>query len=402
MPVQELLILLILLQAAFLKGAVGDGDLQKRKEFLLPKDRAQKFQTADKAFPHRTVQAGKNVWKLEKLAKNQTYSVRYTWRGATNNIDDFNRRTATSALLILQNNHIVTELYLAGSTAKTRFMSFSMGKSITSTLIGMALEDGRIESIDNRLTKYLPALTGSAYEPVTIKDALQMLSGIEFDPESNDWNDLSNPQAKVFKEAADEQRYRYVEAANTLTRKEPVGTKFIYNSMNTCLLGWVIENVTRKRLATYMQERLWQPAGMEADAAWLLDGPPEIGREIASGRFLATLRDYGRFGLLIVNGGEANGNRLISRDWIKAATTPSRPSLQFGKLYKDYPLGYGYSWWLFENGRFAAIGMFGQFIYIAPKEKVVIVKLSHWPEGWVDDMEMECYAFFDAVVESIK
>jgi CubicO group peptidase (beta-lactamase class C family) len=395
-----LLLLAGLLANASERIDLQNSEVQKRREFLHPENRDWKFQHADQIFPFRTVHAGSNIWHLNKIDQPKR-SFQYVWQGKTNDLEHFLEHTGTSAFLVLKDGSVAVEYYTPGSGPATRFMSFSLGKSITSTLVGIALEERLIASLDDPLTKYLPGLTGSAYEKVTIRDALQMLSGIEFDPESNNWNDLSNPQARVFSESVNEHRYRYVEAANTLTRKYPVGSKFVYNSMNTCLLGWLLENVTRQRLARYMEEKLWRPAGMESEAAWLLDGPPEIGREIASGRFVATLRDYGRFGLLMVNG-NANGHRVVSAEWIKSATVPSRPPLQFGKLYENYPLGYGYGWWLFENGRYEAVGMFGQFVYIAPKENVVIVKLSRWTEGWVDDLEMETYAFFDAVVEKLK
>jgi hypothetical protein len=172
--------------------------------------------------------------------------------------------------------------------------------------------------------------------------------------------------------------------------------------MDTVLLGWAVERATGKRLAPYMEERLWQPAGMESDAAWLLDGSTDIGREMAGGSFVATLRDYGRFGLLMLNKGQFNRRQVVSADWIKAATTPDRPAIGFGRVFQGSLVGYGYQWWVFPNGHFVAEGVYGQYIYVAPDAGVVIVKLSHWPEAYVEDLESESYNFMMTLARSLK
>ena len=178
------------------------------------------------------------------------------------------------------------------------------------------------------------------------------------------------------------------------------GTRYNYNTLETTLLGWLVENATGRRMTTYMQERLWHPAGMEFDASWILDGPPEVGREMAGGMLAATLRDYGRYGLLMLNEGRAGDRQVVSADWVRKATTADRDAVAYGNLYEGYPLGYGYQWWLFPNGRYEGQGVYGQFVFIAPDADVVIIKLSHWPDAWVDEKEMESYAFFEAVIEA--
>lgn len=373
-----------------------------RRAFFEPDHRAVKFQTAEQVFPVRRVSAGKDVWKLPKSPRADGFSVTYEFDGASHDIDAFNERTRSNALLILKDGKIVYERYLNGSKPDTRFISFSMGKSFTSTMIGMALEQGLIGSVNDALTRYLPALTGSSYGGVTIRDALQMVSGVDWDEEAYDWNDLSKPLSRLWNESYVEQRYRFVAGANTLPRAYPPGQHYNYSTLETSLLGWIVENVAKERYARFFEDNLWHPAGMEFDAAWVLDGPEDIGREMTAGGLLATLRDFGRFGLLFANGGKANGKQLVSPEWIAAATTPDRPAIQYGHLYEDYPLGYGYQWWLFDNGRFEAQGVYGQLIYVAPAEHVVIVKLSYWPDAWVDDMEAESYAFFQAVIDALR
>jgi len=123
---------------------------------------------------------------------------------------------------------------------------------------------------------------------------------------------------------------------------------------------------------------------------------------MAGGMLAATLRDFGRYGLLMMNEGKAKNRQLVSSEWVHDATTADRESVAYGNLYEDYPLGYGYQWWLFPGGRFEGQGVYGQFVFVAPEDRVVIIKLSYWPEAWVDDMEFESYAFFDAVIDALN
>ena len=141
---------------------------------------------------------------------------------------------------------------------------------------------------------------------------------------------------------------------------------------------------------------------MERNAVFALDGSPEVGREFGGGGVRATLRDYGRFGLLALHAGRLNGKQIVSEKWFRAAITPDRPAIEFGKLYPGYPYGYGYQWWVLPNGDFAAMGVKGQFIHVSPKNSVVIVKLSDWPTPWDPDLEKETAAFFEAVINGLR
>jgi len=375
--------------------------LEQRRAFRDPVDTARKLQMAEPVFPVRAVRAGTEVWRLEHADLPRPFAPAYVWEGEMRTMEGFNKRTRTSALLILKDDKIVVEHYLAGSSSATRFLGYSLSKSFTSTLLGMALEDGSIRKVDEPLANYLPALVGGGYASVTIQEALQMLGGLDFMPENNDWRDMTSPGARIYQDSFVCQRYRYIDGANSLSPRYPPGTRFYYSDMDACLVGAVIENTTRKRLAAYMEEKLWRPAGMEHDAFWALDGPVEIGREVAALSFAATLRDYGRFGLLALHHGKANGRQLISAEWFRTATVPQNPAVEYGRLYEGYPIGYGYYWWLRPNGDFTATGAFGQFIYVAPRANVVIIKQSHWHAEWVDELEMETYAFFDAVVDAL-
>ncbi|MEZ5558014.1 MAG: serine hydrolase [Pseudomonadales bacterium] len=373
-----------------------------RRAFFDPEGRAQKYQTAEQIFPTRRVHAGADVLALPRIELPDGFDIRYEFEGKSYGIEDFNRRTNSNALLILKGGRIVHESYRNGALPTTRFISFSTGKSFTSTLVGIALERGLIDSLDDPLEKYLPSLIGSAYEGVTIKNALQMLSGVAWDEEAYDWSDTSKPLVRDWNGAYVEQRYRMVEGANSLPRAHAPGEKFNYSTMESSILGWLVETVSRQRLAEFMEQQLWRPAGMEFDAAWVLDGPESIGREMGGGGLLATLRDFGRFGLMMARGGSANGRQIVSPEWVRAATHPNSDATGYGHLYPEYPLGYGYQWWLLDDDRFEAQGVYGQLIFVAPREDVVIVKLSYWPDAWVTAHELESYAFFGAAIEAVR
>ncbi len=337
-------IVFLVASAAF----AGDDD-NARRAFFDAENRAQKFQSADEIFPSRRLSASRTPLQLPRADLPDEFEVRYERQGATFGINEFNERTQSSALLILKDGKIVTEIYRNGSTPETRFISFSAAKSFISTMVGMAIEDGYIDGVDELLTKYLPGLSGSAYDGVSIKDALQMSSGVAWDESSYDFKDMSKPLNYHWEQSLVQQRYRFVEGANSLSRSFEPGTKYNYNTLETCLLGWLVENATGRRLTTYMEERLWHAAGMEFDAAWLLDGPEEVGREMAGGMLAASLRDYGRYGLLMMNSGKVGNKQIVSSDWVEEATTADRDAVAYGSLYEDYPLGYGYQWWLFPT-----------------------------------------------------
>jgi CubicO group peptidase (beta-lactamase class C family) len=356
---------------------------------IKPEERARLLRSAEDIYPHRTVRPGNNLWKLKRSPKAKNFSAPYVIKGKTFDVADFFQRTLSSGLLILKNDQIVYERYMPGASKGTTFYSFSVEKGFKSILVGMAVDDRYIKSVNDRLTDYVPFLRGSAYDGVTIKNALQMLAGIDFDEDG-----------KVHYETMAEQRYRFVDAAPALKRTSLIGKKFTYSTMNSMLLGLVVENATCKRQATYMEERFWKPAGMESHASWFLDGPPEIGREVSLG---ATLRDYGRFGLVLCHGGMVHGKRLVSSEWIKAATTPDSPAIDFGNLGEiDRKDAFGYFFWLLGNGRFATLGVYGQLIIVVPDQNLVMVKLSYWPQEFSQEMWNESRVFLDSAIQALE
>jgi CubicO group peptidase (beta-lactamase class C family) len=323
------------------------------------------------------------------------YAVTYSFGGHEHTIADFAARTDTTGLLILKGDQIVFEGYYQGADRQDTFMSFSTGKSFVSTLVALAVGDGSIKSIEDPVVRYLPEVAGSAYEKAKIRDVLQMSSGTSYTEEYED------PKSDIaqFARLMDRNQGGLYDFSRSFKAARPPGTQFYYASTDTEVMGALVARATGKSLSQYMSERLWKPLGAEAPARWALDQPGAAGREMAAGGLQVELRDYGRFGLLFANDGRVGERQLLPKGWVAEATRPRAPYVDFGKLVPGYPLGYGYFWWCLPgpNNRFTAEGIHGQFVFVDPVEKLVVVKLSSWPHAWEDEKELETYAFIDAV-----
>jgi len=274
----------------------------------------------------------------------------------------------------------------------------SVAKSFTSTLVGLAIEDGKIADVNRPITEFLRELKGSGYDGVPIKDILQMSSGVKFSEDYGGADDLSNMWRLTMEENA-KSLFQY---ARSLRRADTPGERFYYRSIDTQVLGSLVKRTPGEHPADYLSRKVWQPLGMESDASWLTDGS---GMEATFCCIQATLRDYARFGLMFLNHGKANGKQIVSESWVKAATTPDTAQVQPGKLLPNYPLGYQYQWWTFPGGNdhaFTAQGVFFQFICVRPHDNMVIVKTSANDEFWDDEKEMQTYAAFDAIAAALK
>lgn len=346
-------------------------------------------------FPSRTVHRAGPVSTWPE-ARRDLSALTYKYDGVTRTLPDFFTRNDTRGLLIIHKGQLVYEQYAEGTGPHTRFTSMSVAKSVTSTLVGLALEDGLIESLDDPLTKYLPYLIGTAYDGVSIEQALEMSSGIQFF-EDYEPGDVITDIAQFMSLSIMLNALPANEAAAMFERVHAPGTKFNYNTAETQILGALVHEVTGKPLADYLSEKLWQPLGMEHDAAWALDAPE--GMEVAGCCLNVSLRDYARLGELFRLNGLWQGQRLLPESWVARATTPQNPQVQYGQLFEVDPdkMGYGYQWWLRPGGDFSAQGVFGQFVYIDQKADLVIAMTSAWPEGWIDAKGSEAYAFFDGV-----
>lgn len=342
-----------------------------RAAMLMPELNYLTFQHMDQLFATRPVAAGGPLRELPRAEGDIGNS--FVFEGKEQTLDGFLESTSTNALLVIKDGKIVKEIYRNTSSDQTRFMSFSMAKSMLATMIGIAISEGKIKSVDDKVADYLPDWKGSAYADVTILNLLRMRSGI-------DWKEVyefgSETQlTKVHDNSLVGYKYRWCDYARDEAKPlNEQGSTFNYSTLDTSVLGCVLEAATGMKGADYMSQKIWKPAGMEADAFYVLDGAETVGREFYGAGFNATLRDYGRFGLMMLENGKVGDAQIVPQDWVKASTTaPADSSL----VDPEVGYGYGYQWWTISGTQaYSAIGLFNQFTYIDAPNNLVIVKLA--------------------------
>ena len=284
------------------------------------------------------------------------------------NVDAYMKDQRTAALVIIQKGKIRLEKYGLDFSPGRRWTSFSVAKSLTSTLVGAAIKDGYIKSIDDNVSDYIPDLRGSAYDNVTIKQLLTMTSGVKW---NEDYGDSKSDVALFNVHKADPGVDVTVSYMRKLKRETPPGTKWVYNTGETNLIGVLVSSATKKNLSDYLSEKIWRPFGMEQDASWLLG---RTGHEISGCCMQASTRDFARFGLFLLCGGIADGKSVLLDGWIAEATMKHVDTKVPGYEY-------GYLWWTWDDGTYIARGIFGQGIFIDPKRKLVIASNSNWPQA---------------------
>ena len=239
------------------------------------------FRNMDTLFTTRTVPRSGPVWKLPQA--DRPLDIGYSWQGQRYTAQQFLERTYTNALLVMKNGRIVNEIYRNATGEHSRFIGWSMTKSVTAVLIGCALAEGRIDSLDTPISRYLPELKGGGYEGVSIRHVMQMRSGVEYE-ERYDFEHpgraASNHIAALVKNVA-----RFADAARTLPRIHEPGSFFQYKTIDTAVLGWLVERVSQSNVAAYTARCLWEPLGAEADGFYIMDGPPGTGREFSGAGF---------------------------------------------------------------------------------------------------------------------
>jgi CubicO group peptidase (beta-lactamase class C family) len=305
-------------------------------------------------------------------------------------VDAYMAGQRSAALLIVHDGKLRLERYGLGFDRQGRWTSFSVAKSFTSTLVGAALRDGHIRSMDDKVSDYIPQMKGSAYDDVSIRQLLTMTSGVR-------WNEnYADPNADVaqFNNHKPEDGVEsIVSYLRRLPREVPAGTRWHYSTGETNLVGILVSQATKKPLADYLSEKIWGPAGMEQPATWILSS---TGKEISGCCIQAATRDFARFGLFILNGARgSNGQSIVPEGWLADATTERTP---IGRPNQ----GYGYQWWTYADGTFAARGIFGQGIFIDPKRKLVIASNANWGAGATDPAATAAReAFYRAVQKAI-
>lgn len=338
---------------------------------MLPGVEVNTFSHSDQLQPVRVVHRGKSTRPLPK--RTQPFpSIHFVFQGHHFDLYDYLANNRVAGILVLKNGEIAFEDYELGISPETHWLSMSLAKSITSTLVGAAIADGSISSLDDLVVRYVPALKGSAYDGVTIRQILTMSSGVRWDETYTDSKSDRRKMLELQLKGKPGELLRYM---GSLPRAAPPGSVWNYSTGETFVLGAIVEGATHRHLPEYLSEKIWSPAGMEHDATWWVDGPD--GLAWAGAGLGATLRDYGRFALLAANEGRLNGRSIVPEGWFKEAGV-------------DHVIGgkavpYGYMWWIMPQtepnvGAFVAIGIFGQYIYINPKEHLAIVVLSARPK----------------------
>jgi CubicO group peptidase (beta-lactamase class C family) len=336
---------------------------------LLPKVLVETFRRNEEAFSTRRIARGGPVRDLP-YARRQISDLSISANGQTCDLADYLGRNRVGGLLVLKRGEIVFDYYDLGIDAATPWVSMSMAKSMATTLVGAAIQDGYIASVDDDLSDYLAELRGSAYDGVSIRHLMQMTSGVKWDDTHTD----PNSERRHMLELQLAQRPGAIlQFMSGLPRAAAPGTVWNYSTGETHVVGALVKAATGKWLADYLSEKVWSRAGMEADASWWLESPG--GLEVAGSGVSATLRDYVRFALFIMEGAMAGGESVLPPGWVAEATAPREAGGQ--------PLNYGYMWWpvpssdgSFADGAFSARGIFGQYLYINPAKNLIIGVLS--------------------------
>lgn len=300
-----------------------------------------------------TIPAGSTVRELEAAAPLEL------------DVEAYMRDNRSAAIVILQDGKLRLEAYGLDFDDTGRWTSFSVAKSFTSTLVGAAVKDGDIASLQDPVSKYIAGLKGSAYDDVTIEQLLTMSSGVAW---NEDYEDPNSDVARFNEHIAPDGGSNLVSYMSGLERAHPPGTVWNYSTGETNMIGVLVREATGRNLTDYLSEKVWRPYGMQQDASWLLN---DDGTEISGCCIQAATRDFARFGQFILDGADAGSGSIVPDGWLANATSSKMPIGVEGA-------GYGYQWWTFDDGSFAANGIFGQGIFVDPARQLVIASNSSW------------------------
>lgn len=341
------------------------------------------------------VKRGDHVYPLKE--PKGSFSVMYKFGGIEHSFDDYFRREYVTGFLVLHDNQIIFERYSHGANQDSRFVSQSVAKSILSILVGVAIDEGKIHSVSDPIVRYLPYLAKSGYRDVTLKEVLQMTTNVDY---SEDYRKPTSLGAALL---TGHPSFKDFAASLDPSATKP-GTAFQYQSVNSQVLGLLLERVTGERLNIWAQDRLWKKIGARRDAFFYESTKqPDT---CAFACFNATLRDYGRVGLMMLNKGELGGTRVVSESWVHNSTTPDAPFLmpKPAGANGEPTTGYAYQWWIPYGGEgvFEAEGIFGQMIYVNPTRRVVIVQTSAWPVADEDRLYFEADVLMDKIAKQVS
>lgn len=305
-------------------------------------------------------------------------------------LDDYMERHHVAGLMVLHEGKVRLQRHGLGFGPDDRWESFSVAKSVTSTLLGIALRQGSIGSLDDLLPVYIPELAGSAYADVTVRQLLTMTSGVRW---NEDYADDQSDVGQMYRGACVDGQAHVLSYLQELPRQWPPGSRWNYNTAETDLLGIVVERATGRPLAHYLSETIWQPYGMAADAYWIRDECD--GSNTGGSGLSATLADYARLGQFMLDGGRIDGAPVIAEAWMQGAVQ--------GQDAEGAPeRGYGYQWWTDTDGSYMAVGIFGQMVYVDPTRRLVIVQLAAWPRATSSELVAARRQFINAIRQAVS
>lgn len=344
----------------------------------------------DQMFPHHVIGRAPAASPLPR-ARNEL-ALTYQHDGAEHTLADYLQRNPATSLLIARDGSILFEHYRYGRTDADRLLSYSMAKSVTGLLIGIAVHEGAIASIDQTAAEYVPQLAGTAYGKTTIRDLLRMASGVAFNESYDGTDDATKLRIMQYGPGG-------IPTARILgmfnTREAPPGTRFHYAGAESATLALVLTRAVKMPVAEYLSMRIWQKMGAEADATWGIDGS---GVESGQCCLSAVARDWLRLGMLLANDGMAGGQPIIPQAWLLEATTVQAPFLAPGTATRLF--GYGYQIWILPGARrqFALFGLHGQAILVDPATKTVLVHTAVRVPPNRDPGELELLSLWGALV----
>lgn len=354
---------------------------------LYPDVQANTFRNIDRLFPTRIVRSGANIRDLP-VSDSPLTGFSYTADDKSYDLYDVLSLNRVSGILILKDGKIVFEKYLLGNAPDTRWMSMSVVKSMTAMLIGAAVQDGYIDSIDDPIVRYLPRFKGTAYDGVTVRQVLQMTSGVAW---NETYTDPTSDRRRMLEAQIGQRAGDILDLMAALPRAAEPGTRWNYSTGETHVAGALVRAATGKSVADYLSEKIWSKAGMQADANWWLESPD--GLEVGGSGLSATLRDYARFGLFMLEDGVIDGDRVLPEGWMADAGTP--------KIVDGKKVEYGYMLWPLHGNSYAAIGIFGQFVFVDPDKNLVVAMWSAQSKP-VDRHGLDEYVFLQALSEHFQ
>jgi len=366
------------------QGTSDPSLLSKNSFHWNQEERELGFLYYDEVFQGREVLPGGTVHELPQGLPFAAFDV-----GGEQNreFENFLTEQKVAGLLILQDGRIRLERYALGFSEAGRWTSQSVAKSVTSTLVGAAIKDGHITSVDDYVTDYIPDLKGSAYENVTVHHLLTMTSGVRW---KEAYTNGTSDNFRFFRDPVDPDIDHTVSYMRSLPAEAEPGKKWLYKTGETHLLGVLVSSATGQTLADYLSAKIWAPYGMEQKATWILN---RTDQELAGCCLQMKLRDFARFGQFVLEGGIINGESIVPVDWFQTATHTQIPV--WGGL------GYGYQWWTYADGTFQALGVHGQMLHIDPVRRLVVAINSAWPEAESDKRRAAVSNFLRTIVKEI-